>query len=132
MNGRLSVVGTLNINTVSNTTVLEIGDSEDIAPINYTLAVQREKAIFWENEFDFSDYTIFSRAFPQPVANEPITITRIQECPQINVHHIRVFILLFSAVTHIGSSERLNSETRIKHVRHLLRESPDQSSPALR
>lgn len=127
MNDRVSIIGTINVNMVEEATVLQIGDSTEITPFNYTIAVQRERAIFIQSEFDFSDYSLFSRPLVQPVVNEPIRIVRINESPRIDVHHVHTFRVSSSAVVHIGSSERLKSETRIKHVRHLLREEPEKS-----
>ncbi|MFE5322983.1 spore germination protein GerPE [Paenibacillus sp. NPDC056579] len=124
MDARISRVGTINITTLGSATAMEIGDSKDIAPFNNTIAVQRERAVFLQSEMDFQDYSLFSRALAVPIVHEPIRINRINTCPLISVDHIHVFIISGSAVVHVGSSERLRSETRIKHIRHLLREEP--------
>ncbi|MFD0682152.1 MULTISPECIES: spore germination protein GerPE [unclassified Paenibacillus] len=124
MNKRISTVGIISVNTLGEATVFEVGDSETIAPFNYVIAVQREKAIFLESEFDFSDYAIFSIPLEPPEINENLTMTRINESPNIVVHKISVFLVSSSSVVHIGSSQTLNAESRIKHIRHLLRERP--------
>jgi spore germination protein PE len=105
-------------------TVLEVGDSQQLTPVNYTIAVQREKAIFFENEIDFSEYEIFSRPLAQPVIHENFRMTRINETSHIVVHKADVFLLSSAAIVHVGSSQKLYAQSRIKHIRHLLREKP--------
>lgn len=124
MSNRISSVGKMKINTVGAATVAEIGDSKQLTPINYTIAVQRERAVFLEQEFDFVDYSVFTRPLLQPIVDEYVQMTRIQRCPYIVVQDINLFITSSSSIVHIGSSEQLNSQSRIKHIRHLLREEP--------
>ncbi|UVI33292.1 spore germination protein GerPE [Paenibacillus spongiae] len=121
---RISSVGHIRITDIGITTVAEIGDSERIMPANYVIAVQRERAIFFQNEFSFLDWEIFFRPIVQPVVNENIKMTTINESPVIGVRNIDLFSVSSSAVFHIGSSDSLKAETRIKHIRHLLRERP--------
>ncbi|WP_171655594.1 spore germination protein GerPE [Paenibacillus foliorum] len=124
MNNRISSIGTIKINTVGEATVFEVGDSENMAPFNYAIAVQREKAIFLEKEFDFSEYAIFSIPLEAPVIDENVQLMRINESPHIVVNKISVFLVSASAIVHIGSSETLYAQSRIKHIRHLLKERP--------
>jgi spore germination protein PE len=121
---RTSAVGNIRINTVGSTSMLEIGDSKQMNLVNGTIAVQREKAIFWQNEFDFSDYRIFSIPLVQPVVHENMTFNVINQVPEITVNRVEVFLLSSSSTLHVGSSGSLNAQARIKHIRHLLKEGP--------
>ncbi|WP_028552806.1 spore germination protein GerPE [Paenibacillus sp. UNC451MF] len=127
MDQRVSTVGYLKINTLGVATVLEIGDSDQLTPFNYTIAVQREKAIFIQNEFRFSDYSLFSRSLLVPIINENIYMSRVNETPNITVNKINMFLASSSSIFHIGSSDNLQAQSRIKHIRHLLKERPDMT-----
>jgi spore germination protein PE len=126
LNGRVSAVGNLSILRAGNPAVVEIGDSKHLTPSSYVMAVQREQAIFIENEFNFRDYRIFLRPQLQPIVNENLKIATKQEALEIRVGKIDIFSVSSASIVHIGSSERLRSETRIKHIRHLLREKPQE------
>ncbi|QYR22593.1 spore germination protein GerPE [Paenibacillus sp. sptzw28] len=126
MTSRVSSVGQIRITDTGATAVFEIGDSKQISPVNHSIAVQREKAIYFQNEFNFRDYAIFFRPISESVLNEKIRMTTINESAVIGVQNIDVFAISGAAVVQIGSSEALRAETRIKHIRHLLRERPQR------
>lgn len=121
-NSRVSCVPLISIIDVGNTGVFEIGDSQRIAPTSNIIAVQREKAIFWENEFDFHDYSMFQEQIPQPFVYENIEMTTVHECPCIHVENIEISFVAASSTVQIGSSQTITAESRVKHIRHLLRE----------
>ncbi|WP_282935843.1 spore germination protein GerPE [Paenibacillus sp. RC67] len=124
MDRRVSTVGYLKVNTLGTATVLEVGDSDQLTPFNYTIAVQREKAIFVQNEFRFSDYSLFSRHLLDPIIDESLYMKRTNVTPNITVNKINIFLVSSSSIAHIGSSENLLAQSRIKHIRHLLKERP--------
>lgn len=124
MTCRISSVGQIRITDIGSTTAFEIGDSEQITPLTHIIAVQREKAVFFQNEFNFRDYAIFFRPISQALLNEEIRMTTINESNVINVQKIEIFSTSSSGVVHIGSSETMRAESRIKNIRHLLRERP--------
>lgn len=124
MTNRVSSVGHIQIIDSGSTTALEIGDSEQITPLNHVIAVQREKAVFFQNEFNFRDYAIFFRPVSQTVLNEEIRMTTTNESSVISVQKIDIFAISVASVVHIGSSETIRAESRIKNIRHLLRERP--------
>jgi len=124
MDYRVTTVGYMKLNTLGTSTVLEVGDSEKLTPFNYTIAVQREQAIFIQNEFRFSDYSLFSRPLLDPVIHESLSMKRTNVSPNIRVDRINMFLVNSSSIAHIGSSDNLIAQSRIKHIRHLLRERP--------
>jgi spore germination protein PE len=109
--------------SIDDSSVIEIGDSEHIDAISCILAVQRDKAIFYEREFEFGDYTAFSEPLPLPDCS-PITRLTFHENPTIRVDKVNVSFVAASSVIHIGSSECVEMETRVKNIRHLVRDRP--------
>lgn len=122
MSCRTSQVEFLSVIEVDTSSVLEIGDSQNVTPTANVLAVQRENAIFFENEFSFRDYSLFFKDIPRPSIEECIHIATCQESPLILVKNVRIDFVAAASVIHIGSSECLTSETRVKNIRHLMRE----------
>lgn len=118
MQQRISIVDKLNILSVIFSSVLEIGDSNSILPYSRALAVQREHEIFYGGEGNF-DNPIFYEPVPRPVINERITFTKINESPHIHVHSVTIFGISTSSIAHIGSTNLIQGEARVKHVRHL-------------
>jgi spore germination protein PE len=116
----MSIVDHINLLSISSSATLQIGDSSIIAPISMILAVQREYELFFSDEGDFGEYTVFSRPIPQPTITEHVRMNRINESPVIKVHHIDIFGAAASSVVHIGSTKRITSEARVKHIRQLL------------
>jgi spore germination protein PE len=122
MNRRVTSIDSLTHLSVDASSVIQIGDSDQIRSCSVILAVQREKAVFFENEFNFQDYAFFSEPIPKPHLSESIRLTTCKEAPVIRVHKVNVPFVAASSVIHIGSSDRITSEARVKNIRHLLRE----------
>ncbi|MFD2371097.1 spore germination protein GerPE [Brevibacillus sp. GCM10020057] len=122
MHSRTSHVHSFSNIALDTSSVIEIGDSEKIDAVSNILAVQRDKAIFHENEFLYQDYTAFSVPLPLPCDEEPLTITTFHESNAIRVDKVTVSFAAASSVIHIGSSECMELETRVKNIRHLVRD----------
>lgn len=120
MIGRLSSVDFIYVNSVSFSSILEIGDSNKITPTSSALAVQREVPIFFTNEGSFSAYPIFSRELPSVTINEAINMTVWNQSPIIKVGTIKVTGVSSSGVMHIGSTNIIDAKSRVKHIRKLL------------
>ncbi|GED70652.1 hypothetical protein BRE01_43540 [Brevibacillus reuszeri] len=102
--------------------VLQIGDSQELDTRSYVLAVQREQAIFYENEFLFQDYFVFCEPIEIPIITEPIEIQTFHENAGIYVNKVRVDFAAASSVIHIGSNDSISLETRVKNIRHVMKE----------
>lgn len=122
MYSRTSYVHSFTNLSLDTSSVIEMGDSEKIDAASNILAVQRDKAIFYENEFLFRDYTAFSEPLPLPCDEEPLAITTFHESNAIRVDKVTVSFAAASSVIHIGSSECMELETRVKNIRHLVRD----------
>ena len=124
MNPRISNVGSIHVTVVGNPAVFEIGDSQQLNPCSYAIAVQRQQAIFREAEFNFRDYPLFSRRLLRPVVHEDIRIRTINDSPEIRVDKIKIFSVSSSSIIHLGSSQTLITDSRIKNIRHVFQERP--------
>ncbi|MFZ3589141.1 spore germination protein GerPE [Bacillus sp. DJP31] len=120
MNHRTSVVSTTFINSISFSSVFEIGDTRKINATSQAIAVQREYPLFVENEADFSLYRIFSEIIPSPIIDEVVNTTFIHENPVIKVNSLKITGISNASVVQIGSTHCVKAEARVKHIRQLL------------
>ena len=74
---------------------------------------------FLFNEGDFSLFKIFSYPLAPPPIYEPITIHTTSRKPIIKVGSIDVIAVSSSAFLHIGSTEHVQLETRVLHIRQI-------------
>lgn len=119
---RVSSVQNVKMTEIGTSAVLEIGDSELITPSSKAIAIQRERAIFSMNEIHFHNFPIFSIPIIQPIIEENIEIVFQHDQPQIVVEDIEIFSTTSSSIVHLGSSTLLQADSRIKHIRHFLRD----------
>ncbi|MFC4322320.1 spore germination protein GerPE [Litchfieldia salsa] len=124
---RLSVVESIYVNSVSFSSVLQIGDSSHITPVTQALAVKREYPLFFSNEGNFNEYSVFTRPIPAVSIEESFNMATFNEKPNIKVNTIRVTGASASSVIHIGSTNNIRAEARIKHIRQLLDQPEDMS-----
>lgn len=122
MPNRTSHVHSLTSISVDNSSVLQIGDSNEVTAVSNVLALQRERAIFYENEFLFKDFLLFCEPIPLPELCEPIDLYTFDEIPAIRVNKVTVDFAAASSVIHIGSSQSVSLESRVKNIRHLLKD----------
>lgn len=120
MLGRTSCVDTINVKIVSYSSVLQLGDSIIINGMSRALAVQREAEIFYGNEGNFSDYPLFSESIIHLPITEPLYPISHHVNPLIKVNHIDIIGISVSSMLHVGNSQHVAMETRIKHIRQLL------------
>lgn len=107
------------MNSLASTAVLEIGDSVNIRPMSRALAVQREYQLFFDEEGDLDQFPIFEESLPQPSIYDNVNMRIHNDIPVVKVHHIKITGAAFSAVVHIGSTNNIEAQSRIKHIRQL-------------
>lgn len=122
MLSRVSQVQKVYITSLSNSSIAQIGDSKCINAISRALAVQREAEIFFGNEGEFSQYPIFSEPIPLPPLEDELRFQKIDLAPCIKVSHIKINGLASASIFHIGNSDSVYMESRVKHIRQLLNE----------
>jgi spore germination protein PE len=119
---RISNVSYLDIISLDDTSTLQIGDSEKLKPSANVLAVQREKGVFWENEFRFRDFPLFHEKIPEPYLDEQVFMIQKNENPLIQVKNVKVSFLAASSNIHIGSTQKICAKAKVLNIRHLIRE----------
>lgn len=116
---RTSIVDSLKVDAIFFDSVIEIGDSNYIQSFSRALAIQRESEIFFGNEGDFNRYPVFSiPLYFQPIYEEVFQYTEHLQ-PVIKVNSIDITGASAAAVIHIGSSNHVSMESRLKHIRQL-------------
>ncbi|RKO61560.1 spore germination protein GerPE [Caldibacillus debilis] len=115
---RVSRVHSVLVETISFSSLLQIGDSMVIDGCSRAIAVQREKELFFGSEGNFSAYPVFRHRIRFPETT-PVPLLTRQERGSINVNRVHVTGLAASSILHIGSNEQTRLESRIKHIRQL-------------
>lgn len=118
---RSSVVKNIKINAILNASIANFGDSKIIDPKAKVLAIQRDIPIFYEDEGNFKLFPLFSRPIPEPIITEKIQMTVKNINPYIKVNNIKIVGISASSILQVGTTQYINSEARIKHIRQLLR-----------
>lgn len=116
---RSSVVNAVNVTSASFASIIQLGDSRIINGFSRALAVQREAEVFNSKEGNFSNYPVFSEPIPFLPINESITISTHNILPIIKVNTISILAMSSDAMLHVGNSENVSMEARVKHIRHL-------------
>ncbi|EPZ39458.1 spore germination protein PE [Anoxybacillus ayderensis] len=116
---RLSVVHLLRANAVSFSSVVQIGDSQEIRLPARVLAVQRQLEYVDSREFPLT-FPIFAKPIPAPpIDAEPLCRHTLHDCPLIAVHSMRIIGVSSTSVVHIGSTKTVEANSRVKHIRQL-------------
>jgi len=118
---RISITNSIKINSILFSSIFQIGDINILTPRTSVLAVQREVPIFLGNEGNFAKFPLFSRPIPKPKINEPVPMHVINHSPVIKVNRIKINSISASSIVQIGSTNRIDSEARVKHIRQILR-----------
>ncbi|MFD2443142.1 spore germination protein GerPE [Bacillus sp. CGMCC 1.16607] len=119
MLSRYSKVDHLKIIVVTISSIAQIGDSKIVNGFSRALAVQREAEVFFGNEGDFSNYWVFKEPIPLPPIDEVIMFQSNNLSPCIKVSNINITGVSAASIVHIGSSDHVYMESRIKHIRQL-------------
>lgn len=123
---RTSIVDVINIETVSFASTVQLGDSHIINGFSRALAVQREAEVFFGNEGNFSTYPVFSEPIPSLPITESFSFSTQNSTPLIKVKNISIIGMSSSAILHVGNSENISMESRVKHIRQLLPKAEEQ------
>lgn len=117
---RTSVVGKIDIYGILFASTLQVGDAVTVKQQSQVLAVMRERAQFWGNEGGFVNFSLFVRPIPQPVMDEQIDMRISNESPCIRVGCLSVLGVSTAVTVQIGSNEKVQAQSRTKHIRQLL------------
>lgn len=125
---RTSVVNAIKVNSASFASTIQLGDSRIINGFSRALAVQREADVFYAKEGNFSRYPVFSEPIPLLPINEKITISTHNTLPVIKVNNISILAMSSAAILHVGNSEIVSMEARVKHIRQLFHKDNEQGN----
>lgn len=114
---RLSKVDFLNVLVASFSSVIQVGDSRKLQAFSRALAVQREAEIFYGNEGNFPSFNISSRPIMFQPITEDISFTAHNSIPIIKVKNIEIIGMSNASVIHVGNSNNVSMESRVKHIR---------------
>ncbi|MBS8263007.1 spore germination protein GerPE [Mesobacillus boroniphilus] len=117
---RITCVDHIKIDSVSFSSIFQIGDSEQIQAFSRALAVQREAEIFFDKEGNFDVYPVFSEGIPFQPTDECIVTSTQNLNPVLKVRNIDIMGASSSSVVHLGNSRNISMEARVKHIRQLL------------
>jgi spore germination protein PE len=123
---RSSIVNTVKVNSASFASTIQLGDSRMINGFSRALAVQREADVFFAKEGNFSNYHTFKEPIPFLPITEKMSLTTHNSFPLIKVNTISILAMSSSAILHVGNSENVSLEARVKHIRQLFRAEDEQ------
>jgi spore germination protein PE len=116
---RTSYVNHMDIKVASFSSILQVGDSCIINGLSRALAVQREEEIDFGKEGNFASYPVFFEPIPLLPVNEDITYLSHNWNPVIKLNNLNVIGFSSSSILHIGNSQNIHMESRVKHIRQL-------------
>lgn len=116
---RLSKVDYIDVNTLTSASQLQIGDAKEIELQTNALAMVRDAEIWTGNEGNFNKFPIFHRPTTWPALYEPLVVKTNNVKGKIEVGKVNVLGVASSSLIQIGSNNKMKSETRLKHIRHL-------------
>ncbi len=126
---RISVVKSLYIHSLLFSAISHIGDSYTLSPESKVFAVARELPVYHDIEDDLPDYPVFTEQIPIPEITEHVNVTIKNESPTITTGSISIIGVSTSAIVHIGSTEHIDAQSRIKHLRQFLTPPSETSEP---
>lgn len=119
---RISNVSYIHVNVAVSGSVVQIGDSKEIYGDAKALAVVREKPRFWGQEGDFQQFPIFTTPVPFTGDLQPLLMKKQNLSSQIRVGKVCIERISGASLLHIGSNEHANVESRLKYIRHIIKE----------
>ncbi|WP_368986863.1 spore germination protein GerPE [Caldifermentibacillus hisashii] len=116
---RISKVEKIDIQALSFSSHLLIGDSTIINAKSDTFAVKRDKELFFGNEGDDANYDVFTMPLELPPIDEQIYYRNQHLCGSILVNQINILGVTSSSIIQIGSNEHMHLEDRRKEIRQI-------------
>ncbi|WP_018756517.1 spore germination protein GerPE [Paenibacillus terrigena] len=118
---RISFVPWLQVESISASAILIVGDAQRLTPDSKALVFQKEISNYLGTEGDFNEYPIFSKEIPEPTALTPVQMNIVNESKFIKVRGIEIKGVDTSSIIQIGSNCLIESESRFKQIRQVLR-----------
>ncbi|MGD9676898.1 MAG: spore germination protein GerPE [Vulcanibacillus sp.] len=119
MRSRISKVNKINIHNVVECATAQFGDSIVLEPNAKIYALQREIPIFYEDEIDINDYQTYFKPIPKIIIDESINTKKVNKSPYIKVDSVYILSVTSSSIFHVGSTQLIDNEARVKTNLHL-------------
>ncbi|PLT30426.1 spore germination protein GerPE [Peribacillus deserti] len=125
---RISHVNRLNVDTLIFSSTIQLGDTKFIDSTNYTFALQREQELFYGNEGTFND-PVFTEDILFAPLDESFALNTTHTSPFIHIDFIDIGGVTASSIIHIGSTQDVRMQAKIKNIRHLFAERERRRQP---
>lgn len=122
---RHSHVDNMYIINISNSSVFVCGESGHIDADTRALAVQRQVPVFFEDEGQYEDYSIFSRSIPTWPPYSDVKLNIIQDYKKIHVGCVDIIATASASVVQVGPNDTMDLESRVKAIRHFITDAPE-------
>ncbi|WP_138416519.1 spore germination protein GerPE [Aquibacillus sediminis] len=122
MKKRTAHTNKIRINSLSYSSVFDIGDVHEFTPVTKAIAVQKEGGVETDEGFEFSNFDFFHRQLQSLEQTKQLNQQTIHHTPHIHVNAVNVTGVSSSSIVQIGSLNTINAEARIKHIRILKEE----------
>jgi spore germination protein PE len=118
MNKRTTNVDCIEVNSLSYSSIFNIGDCKYIDPKVDAIAVQKQGGVKSDAGFTFDQYPIFKSEL-KFLSGGPLNQTHTHYHKQITVPYINITAASSSSIIHLGNVDDVCAKTRTKHIRIL-------------
>ncbi|WP_060680560.1 spore germination protein GerPE [Virgibacillus halodenitrificans] len=120
MKKRTTVIDLINVTSISNSAIFNIGDTQQTNQKFRGIAIQEESAYSTPpKEEDFADYPIFQLEANFMMNEVSVNKEHSHHAPTIRVGQISVIGVSSSSIMQAGNLNSINAEARLKHFRKL-------------
>ncbi|MGE6630913.1 spore germination protein GerPE [Bacillus sp. NPDC077027] len=121
---RTSQVKFAKVNSVGISSIVQIGDTQEMRPEVKVLAVQRTISLFYgyEGNFTAKENEVYFEPIPLMLPERSVRTAFFHETPVIKASSIHVEGVSSSSIMQIGSTCSFNATARVKHIRELFSE----------
>ncbi|MDY0407853.1 spore germination protein GerPE [Virgibacillus soli] len=113
-------IQSIDVNSVTFSSILSIGDTKKAHPTSRAIAVQQPSAVFnAHKEVTYADYPIFSRK-PKWIQQSPsVQKNTFHHQPYIRTKNIFTIAVNGSSIFQLGSLQEVKADSRTKHIRKI-------------
>jgi len=116
---RISFVKLIQVDSISASAILIVGDAQRLNPDSKALLFQQETSSYLETDGDFNEFSVFSKEIPEPTELIPVQMNIVNESKFINVRELAITGVDTSSIVQIGSNCSIECESRSKQIRQL-------------
>ncbi len=119
---RMSKVDYIDINILSYSSVVTLGDIQYLDSVRYTYAMHREKELFFGREGSVSNPKVFREVPEFEPLYEDIQMDFIHINPCLHVPSVKILAVSNNGFFQVGNGDSVYMENRTMNVRHLERD----------